>query len=56
MLHHLLEHGDIAGRDAVGRTVIKLAVPDWMLERLMTFDAGAEDLEDSADGEPDDCW
>jgi hypothetical protein len=56
MLHHLLEHGDIAGRDAIGRTVIKLAVPDWLLERLMTFDAGVEDLEDSADGEPDDCW
>jgi hypothetical protein len=28
ILHHLLEHGDVAGRDAVGRTVITLAVND----------------------------
>jgi len=54
ILHHLLEHGDIAGRDAVGRRVIALAVDDWLFEQLMTFDAGAEDLEDSRDAEPDD--
>jgi hypothetical protein len=63
ILHHLLQHGNIAGRDAAGRTVIALAVDDWLLERLLTFDAGTEDLEDG-DGEPDDdaetdgpaCW
>jgi hypothetical protein len=54
ILHHLLEHGDIAGRDAAGRTVIALAVDDHLLERLLTFDAGAEDFEDTGDGEPDD--
>jgi hypothetical protein len=54
ILHHLLERGDVAGRDAVGRTVITLAVDDWLLERLMTFGAGAEDHEDNGDGEPDD--
>jgi hypothetical protein len=53
ILHHLLEHGDLAGRDAVGRTVIMLAVEDWLLERLLTFDAGSEDHEDNGDGEPD---
>ena len=40
------------GRDAAGRTVIQLAAEDWLLEQLMTFDAGAEDLED--DDEADD--
>ena len=54
ILHHLLERGDVAGRDAVGRTVITLAVEDWLFQRLMTFDAGAEDFEDNGDGEPDD--
>ena len=53
ILHHLLEHGDVSGRDAAGRTVIMLAVDDWLLERLLTFDAGADDLEDGGDGEPD---
>jgi hypothetical protein len=54
ILHHLLEHGDVAGRDAAGRTVITLAVDDGLLERLLTFDAGSTDLEDGGDGEPDD--
>jgi hypothetical protein len=34
------------GRDAAGRTIIQLAVDDRALERLMTFDADAADLED----------
>ncbi len=54
ILHHLLEHGDVAGQDAVGRTVITFAVDDWLLERLLTFDAGSENLEDNGDAEPDD--
>jgi hypothetical protein len=54
ILHHMMQHGDVTGRDAVGRRVITLAVDDWLFERLMMFDAGAEDLEDSGDGEPDD--
>ena len=43
-----------SGRDVAGRTVITLAVDDWLLERLLTFDAGAEDHEDNGDGEPED--
>jgi hypothetical protein len=54
ILRHFLEDGDVAGRDAAGRTVIALAVDDWLLERLLTFDAGADDLEDGGDDEPDD--
>ena len=41
------------GRDAAGRTIIQLAVDDRALERLMTFDADAADLEDGGDDEPD---
>jgi hypothetical protein len=51
LLHHILEHGDIVGRDTKGRTVLQLAVDDWALERLLTFDAEAADLEDGADAE-----
>ena len=53
LLHHLLEHGDIVGRDAAGRTVIQLAVDDWALDKLLTFDADAAELEDGGDDEPD---
>jgi hypothetical protein len=53
LLRHFLEAGDIVGRDGNGRTVIQLATDDWLLERLMTFDTGAEDLEDGDDAEDD---
>jgi len=53
LLHHILEHGDIVGRDAAGRTIVQLAVDDWTLEKLMTVDADAAELEDEGDAEPD---
>jgi hypothetical protein len=53
LLHHLLEHGDLVGKDSAGRTVIKLAVDDWVLEKLMAFDAEVAELEDQGDDEPD---
>jgi hypothetical protein len=53
LLHHLLEQGDVVGKDTVGRTIIQLAVDDWTLEKLATFDADAAELEDGADAEPD---
>ena len=53
LLRHLLEAGDIVGRDAAGRTVIQLVADDWLLNQLMTFDAGAEELEDDGDAEDD---
>jgi hypothetical protein len=53
LLHHLLEHGDIVGRDAVGRTIIQLAVDERVLETLMTFDADAAELEPEPDEEED---
>jgi hypothetical protein len=54
LLHHLLEHGDIVGGDTAGRTIIQLAVDDWVYEKLMTFDDEAAELEDGGDAEPDD--
>jgi hypothetical protein len=54
LLHHLLQHGDFVGRDTAGRTIITLAVDDWLLEQLLTFDASAEDFEEGGDREPDD--
>ena len=53
LLHHVLENGDIVGRDTTGRTIIQLAVDDWALDRLLTFDAEAVELEDEGDDEPD---
>ena len=53
LLRHLLDAGDIVGRDEAGRTVIQLAADDWLLDQLMTFDAGAEDVEDGGDAEDD---
>jgi hypothetical protein len=50
---HLLERGDVVGNDTAGRTIIQLAVDDWTLERLMTFDAEAAELEDGGNSEPD---
>jgi hypothetical protein len=52
VLHHLLEHGDIVGRDTAGRTVIQLTVDVWTLERLMTFDAETADLKDGGTASP----
>jgi hypothetical protein len=51
LLHHLLDHGDIVGRDAAGQTIIQLSVNDYVLETLMTFDAEAAELEPEPDGE-----
>jgi hypothetical protein len=54
LLHHLLEHGDLVGRDGAGRTVIQLAVDDCVLDKLMACDADAAELEHQGDDEPDD--
>ena len=53
LLHHLLEHGDIVGRDAAGRTIVQLAVDDRVLETLLIFDADVAELESEPDAEED---
>ena len=55
-MHHILEQGDVIGADATGRTIIQLAVDDWVFDQLLQFDGGGEDLEDRGDVEPDDEW
>ena len=37
----------------MGRTIIQLALDDWTLEKLMTFDAESAELEPEPDGEED---
>ena len=56
LLHLVLEHGDVVGRDSAGRTVIQLAVDDHTLDRLLTFNVDAAEVEDQGDDEfdPDD--
>jgi hypothetical protein len=39
ILHHILEHGNIAGRDAAERTIIQPTVDRRTLERLKAFGA-----------------
>jgi hypothetical protein len=56
LLHHILEQGDVIGADASGRTIIQLAVDDWVFDQLLQFDGGGEDLEGNGDVEPDDEW
>ena len=51
LLHHLLEHGDIVGKDSARRMVIQVAVDDHALHMLISFDA--DDLEDQGNDEPD---
>jgi hypothetical protein len=41
------------GRDAAGQTIIQLVVDDWVLDKLMTFDAEAAELEPESDDEED---
>ena len=47
----MLETGDVVGRDALGRTVITVAVEDWMFDWLMAHGSEAEDLEPEPIGE-----
>jgi hypothetical protein len=44
-LGRILETGDVIGRDESGRTVIAVAVEDWMCDWLMAHGADTEDLE-----------
>jgi hypothetical protein len=53
LLHHILEHGDVVGRDSAGRTILQLAVNDWVLDKLMGSDADAAEGEDGGEAEPD---
>jgi hypothetical protein len=51
ILHHLLEHSDVIGRDHTGRTLLALFMDDHILDQLAAFDAETEDLEPEPDEE-----
>ena len=38
--------GDVTGRDGEGRTLLTVAVDDWLLDELAAVSAGTEDRED----------
>jgi hypothetical protein len=54
-LNRMLETGDVVGRDQHGRTVIMVAVEDWMFDWLMAHGSEAEDLEPEPIEEEDGC-
>ena len=45
ILAQILETGDVLGRDEAGRTVLAVAVDDWLFDALGALDADLEDLE-----------
>lgn len=51
VLRHIISHGDVAGRDAHGRTVLhfELAASDWLLDKLAALGAGDEDRDPRED-------
>jgi hypothetical protein len=62
LLQHILEHGDMVGKDTAGRTTIQLALADALLDGLLSFGADAADSDEGGDNEPNDvppvsaCW
>lgn len=48
LLRHIISHADIVGRDWRGRPVMRFefAAEPWMLDKLASYGAKDEDLED----------
>jgi hypothetical protein len=53
ILAQILATGDVLGRDEVGRTVLAVAVEDWLFDELAALDADLADLEPEPDEEDD---
>ena len=53
ILAQVLATGDVIGRDAQGRTVLTVAVEDWLFDAMAALDADLEDLEPEPDDEDD---
>jgi hypothetical protein len=53
VLAQILGTGDVLGRDTTGRTVLAVAVDDWLLDALAAFDAEPEDREPESDEDDD---
>jgi hypothetical protein len=54
VLANILSSGDAIGRDRQGRTILAVAVDDWLMDGLAAFDAEREDLEEEEPSEDDD--
>lgn len=52
-LARILRTGDVLGCDAAGRTVLTVAVEDWLFDALAAFEADLEDLEPEPDEDDD---
>jgi hypothetical protein len=48
LLGHILDHADIAGEDAKGRSILRLELPceSWLIDKLAAFGARHEDREE----------
>ena len=53
ILAQILGTGDVLGRDEAGRTVLAVAVEDWLFDELAAPDAALEDPEPELDEEDD---
>lgn len=52
-LARILRTGDVLGHDTAGRTVLAVAVEDWLFDALTAFEAEFEDLEPEPDEDDD---
>jgi hypothetical protein len=53
ILAGILATGDVLGRDASGRTVLAVAVDDWLLDEMARFGSELEDMEPEPDEDDD---
>jgi hypothetical protein len=48
VLSQILATGDVVGRDGSGRTILAVAVDDWLFDALAAFESDLEDFEPEA--------
>jgi hypothetical protein len=53
ILANPLATGDVLGRDEGGRTILAVAINDWLFDELAVFGTGLEDLKPEPDEEDD---
>ncbi len=54
VLAQVVRTGDVLGPAGPGRTLLAVAVDDWVIDELAALGAAAEDLEPELDGEDGD--
>lgn len=53
VLANILAHGDVLGRDEEGRTVLAVAVEDWLFDHLAALGVEDEDRDEAEELEPE---